>query len=73
VILREQVVPRVAASPGFACGYWTAGADETVGVSFVVFDTKDNAEAGAEMARNSPTPPGVKIETVEVREVIAQA
>lgn len=73
VALREQVVPRVTASPGFAGGYWTAGADETVGLSFVLFDTEENAQAGADMARNSPTPPGVTIKSVEVREVIEQA
>jgi hypothetical protein len=72
-VLREQVVPRVAESPGFSGGYWTAGADETVGLSFVLFDTEENAQANADMARNFPTPPGVTITSVEVREVVAQA
>jgi hypothetical protein len=71
--LREQVVPRVAGSPGFSGGYWTAGSDETVGLSFVLYDSEENAQAGADMARNFPTPPGVTIQTVEVREVVAQA
>jgi hypothetical protein len=39
----------------------------------VLFDTKDNAEAAANMARNMPLPPGVTIDRVEIREVVAQA
>jgi hypothetical protein len=72
-VLREQIVPRVAASPGFATAHWTQGASRTDGLSMVVFDTEENAEAAAEMARNMPPTPGVTIQSVEVRAVVAHA
>jgi hypothetical protein len=72
-ILKDQVVPRVAASPGFSTAYWTQGASRTDGLSMGVFDTEENAEAAAEMARNMPTPPGVTMQSVEVRTVVAHA
>jgi hypothetical protein len=72
-ILREQIVPRVAASPGLVTAHWTQGASRTDGLSMVVFDTEENAEAAAEMARNIPMPPGVTMRSVEVRMVVAQA
>jgi hypothetical protein len=72
-ILNEQVVPRVAAASGFSTGFWTQGAAGTDGLSMVVFDTEDNANAAAEMARNMPLPPGVTMRGVEVRAVVAHA
>ena len=72
-ILNEQIVPRVAAAAGFSTGYWTQGASRTDGLSMAVFDTEENAEAAAAMARNMPAPPGVTIESVEVRAVVAHA
>jgi len=71
--LREDVVPRVSKAPGFVKGYWTAGADATSGLSFVVFDSAQNAENGAKMVRSTPAPPGVTVASVEVREVVAEA
>lgn len=72
-VLENEVVPRVSQAPGFSSGYWTVADDQTNGLSMVLFDTKDNAEAAAKMARSMPTPPGVTIDRVEVREVVAQA
>jgi len=71
--LKEQVVPRVRGSKGFLKGYWTAGADQTQGLSLVVFDSEQNARDAANMVRANPTPPGVTLRNVEVREVIADA
>jgi hypothetical protein len=39
----------------------------------VVFKTKPDAENAAKMARSNPMPPGVTLNAVEVREVIAEA
>jgi len=70
--LREQVVPRVSKAPGFVKGYWTGGAD-TNGLSLVVFATKQDAENAANIVRSSPPPPGVTMNSVEIREVVAEA
>jgi hypothetical protein len=72
-VLREEIVPRVSKSPGFVKGYWTAGADGISGLSMAVFDTKEHADAAANMARTTPPPSGVTLGSVEVREVIAHA
>jgi len=72
-VLENEVVPRVAQAPGFSSGYWTSADDQTNGLSMVLFDTKDNAEAAANMARSMPVPPGVTLDRIEVREVVAQA
>ena len=44
--LNEQVVPMVKAAPGFVAGYWVL-LDDTHGTSVVVFETKEQALAGA--------------------------
>lgn len=72
-VLKEEVVPRVSKAAGFVKGYWSVRADAAQGLSFLIFDTKQHAEVAAEMVRNSPTPPGVKLNAVEIREVIAEA
>jgi hypothetical protein len=71
--LRQQVIPRVSSAAGFHAGYWTRGADTSSGLSMVLFDTEENANAASEMVSSSPTPPGVTIRSVEVREVVASA
>jgi len=71
--LHDEVVPRVSKAPGFVKGYWMISADSTQGTSFIVFDNKQHAEAAMQMVRSTPTPPGVTIGTVDVREVVAEA
>jgi hypothetical protein len=71
--LKNQIIPRVRQAPGFVKGYWTASADGASGDSMAVFKTKQDAEQMVAMVRNQPPPPGVTIERVEVREVIAEA
>ena len=71
--LKDEVVPRVSKAPGFVKGYWTAGADATRGLSFVVFASEQDATNAAQMVRNAPPPAGVTMGSVEVREVIAEA
>jgi len=72
-VLHEQVVPRVKQAPGLVKGYWTVRGDSTQGTSMAVFRTKQDAENAMAMVRNSPPPPGVTFNSVEVREVIAEA
>jgi hypothetical protein len=68
--LRQDVVPRVAAAPGFVAGYWTR--EGNTGLSMAVFETEDAAKAMSEMVP-SVVPEGVTLESVEVREVVASA
>lgn len=68
--LRDQVVPRISQLPRFRTGYWTRRGN--TGVSMVVFDSEEAAQAAADQVR-SVAPQGVTIEEVEVREVVAHA
>jgi hypothetical protein len=71
--LKDQVIPRVRQTPGFLKGFWTRSADGAIGTSMVVYDTQQQAEEAAKMVRNSPTPPGVTFNSVDVCEVVAEA
>jgi hypothetical protein len=68
--LREQVVPRVSQAPGFVAGYWTRKGNG--GLSLTVWESEDAANTASEMVR-SMAPAGVNVESVEVREVVADA
>lgn len=68
--LKEQVVPRVAQQDGFIAGYWTR--KDNSGISMTVWDSEEAAQAAGEMVR-SVAPPGVNVDDVEVREVVASA
>ena len=71
-VLREEIVPRVSKMQGVVKGYWTASTDSAHGTSIVVFKTKEDAESAANTVRNTPPPPGVTLNTIEVREVVAE-
>lgn len=68
--LRERVAPGVAQLPGFVTGYWTQ--KDGNGLSMVVFDSEENATSASETVR-SRLPEGVEVESIEVREVVANA
>jgi hypothetical protein len=68
--LREQVVPQISQAPGFVAGYWTRKDDS--GLSMVVFESEDAANTASERVR-SVVPDAVTLESVEVREVVANA
>ena len=70
--LDEQVVPRVKQAPGFVRGYWTVREDSTQGTSMTIFRTKQDADNAVAMLRNTPPPPGVSLNSAEVREVVAE-
>ena len=65
--LRLELVPR---APGFVSAYWLEPVDG-VGMSVVVFETKEHAEKAA--AYPLPPLPGVTPLTLEIREVYASA
>ena len=68
--LRNQVVPTISSAPGFVTAYWTRSGD--TGLSMSVWESEDAANSAAELVR-SVAPPGVTVEGVEVREVVASA
>ena len=70
--LNEQVVPRVKQAPGFVKGYWTVRDDSSQGTSMAVFRTKQDADSAVAAIRSAPPPPGVSVNSAEVREVIAE-
>jgi hypothetical protein len=69
VVLREQIVPRIAEAPGFVAGYWVR-LPGNKGSSVVVFESEEAANAAREEVQ---TPPGVTFESTEVGEVVANA
>jgi hypothetical protein len=73
-MLAEEVVPRASAAPGFVAGYWTRSSSDNKGISMVVFDTEEQANAAKAMIEQGlPNPDAVTLESVEVREVVASA
>jgi quinol monooxygenase YgiN len=48
-----ELVPRVAAMPGFVAGYWVAFSREE-GSTTLIFETEESAEALAAVARGAP-------------------
>jgi heme-degrading monooxygenase HmoA len=73
--LRDQVVPRASNAPGFVSGYWTRSDDGHNGLSMVVFESEESARSAAEMIQGPQAmrPATVTLESVEVREVVANA
>lgn len=71
--LRETTVPRASKAPGFVKGYWSAGDDRSNGLSFVVFNTREDAENAVKMIRSNAPPAGVTLADVEIREIVADA
>jgi hypothetical protein len=71
--LREEVVPRASSAPGFVAGYWTRSPNDNSGLSMVLFDSEDAAESAKRMVESAGVPEGVTLESVEVREVVANA
>ena len=72
--LRSDIVPRVKESPGFVAGYWY-GDGQTKGNATIVFESEENANGFAEMARRgSEEGPGhATIDNIEIHEVVANA
>jgi hypothetical protein len=70
--LRDGVVPLVSQAPGFVTGYWTRSGD--TGLSMIVFDSKDAADAAAEQLRSTLADDTVAtVENMDVREIVAHA
>lgn len=72
--LRDEVVPRVSQAPGFVNGYWTRSPDNNRGLSMILFESEDAAEAAKRHIESMRSPnDAVNVDSVEVREVVANA
>ena len=70
--LKSDIVPRVKQAPGFVAGYWTRSGDS--GLSMVVYESEEAARAVAEQIQSMGLPDdAVRVDDVEVREVVASA
>ena len=69
-LLQQEVVPQVSAAPGFVAGYWTR--KDNSGISMVVFESEEAANAASERVPGG-MPESVTLESVDVREVVANA
>jgi hypothetical protein len=67
--LREQVVPRISAAPGFVAGYWVQ-LENDKGTSIAVFESE---EAARGFASGIQPPSAVTLDSVQVGEVVAHA
>jgi hypothetical protein len=72
-MLNERIVPAVSQAPGFVAGYWTRSEDNR-GHALIAVESEDAARAIAEMIQSqAPQNDAVTLESVEVREVVANA
>jgi hypothetical protein len=69
--LRDEVVPQMSGASGFVSGIWTRKGN--AGLSMIVFDSEDTANAAAEQLQSAVPEPVATLESVEVREVVAHA
>ena len=64
-MLAGMVVPAATAAPGFSAGYWMRSLDHSEGLSVVLFESRQAAEAAAEAQGGGP-PPGAPVTQVSV-------
>jgi hypothetical protein len=69
--LTDDILPAIRSASGFVAGYWLEPVDGH-GLSFLVFDTEEQARESAPPAANWDAP-GVSIDDVEFRRVAASA
>ena len=73
-LLHEEVVPAVSQAPGFVAGYWTRSDDGSNGISLIAFESAEAAQGAAARLRDQGTgSDAVSLDSVEVREVVANA
>ena len=74
-MLHGEVVPMVKQAPGFVAGWWTRAVDKSNGMGLMVWESEDAAEQAKQRLQTEG--PGnsdaVDIESIEIREVVANA
>ncbi len=68
--LHSNVLPAMQQTPGFVSGYWLAS-KEGQGLTVLVFDEAEVAEATAEGLAAAPKPDFASLGKIEVRDVVA--
>ncbi len=68
--LNEEVIPMMKEAPGFLGAYFVA-VDDTHGVSIEVFETEEQARAGA--PPEGAEAPGVRLGTIQFGQVVGSA
>jgi hypothetical protein len=73
-LLQEFVIPTAKSQPGFMRGVWLRSKDGSHGRGVVAFDTEEQANAAAELAKQGP-PEGSPAtpRSIEVYEVVGEA
>ncbi len=71
-LLATDVVPRVKTAPGLVAAYWLRSDDRRHGTSVIILESAEAARAVADIARSMPGGELVHLDSVEVREVVAQ-
>jgi hypothetical protein len=72
--LHDEVVPRVSHLPGFVRGTWAADLQTGSSVAFVLFETREAADAVAASLRDpSHRHDEIRTNNVDVFEVVAEA
>ena len=69
--LQEQVLPRVSNAPGVVAAYWTRSDDRRNGLALMECESEEAARGAAGMIDSVPPPETVTLDSVEVREVVA--
>ena len=74
-LVREMIVPKAKAHPGFVSGYWLRALDGDTLTSVHLHDTRENADATATRIRSEGAPPSapVSLVSVETQELLASA
>ena len=74
-VLQDVVVPSAKALTGFVSGNWLRELQGDRGISVLLFESAEAAQAAAEQIRSQGPPPGVPVtmETVDAYEVLLQA
>ena len=68
--LAANVLPQVRQAPGIVSATFVAGEDGRT-VNLFVFDNEEAARTAMHRIRSAPRPPFMRLETVEVKEVLA--
>jgi hypothetical protein len=71
-MVTANVAPRVAQAPGFVSALWMSdGSGRTLNI--LAFESEETAQVALEAARSSSRPPFMKLEGVELLQVMATA
>jgi len=71
-LLATDVVPRVKEAPGLVAAYWLRSYDRKHGTSVIILESEEAARAVADIAQSRPGGELVHLDSVEVRDVVAQ-